>query len=1047
MHPLMNEWENPWLVGYGLEEPRCATIPYLEPATGEWHYPERCIMLSGMWKFHWSPNPGERPAEFFRMDYDVSSWLELPVPGNWQFQGYDIPIYTDVEYPFENTPPRIQAHFNPVGSYRREFELPADWTKTPVLLHFAGVNSAFYVWVNGCKVGFNQGSHMPAEFDISALVHSGINTVAVEVYRWCAGSYLEDQDMWRLAGIFRDVFVYSLPPVHVSDFSVGCELDGDYRDAVLHISAQVRNMSQRASSPLTLRASLLDSFGKCCSSMHSQMNATVDQIRQGGSVCVEMSMDVSSPRKWTAETPELYTVLLELVQEDGSCIHSSKCNVGFRAVEVRGTQLLVNGAAVKLKGVNRHEFHPDMGQVVTPEIMIEDVRLMKQHNINAVRTAHYPNDTRWLDICDLYGLYVIDEADLESHGVPIWDPAITLAGKPEWRTAHIDRVRRMVMRDRNHASIIIWSLGNEAGDGPNFEAAANWIHDIDPGRPVHYEPAYNASYVDIESRMYKSIAFLEDYVSRGPAKPLILCEYAHAMGNSVGNLQDYWDVIDANPCLAGAFIWEWADHGIRRTSPDGREYWAYGGDFGDTPNNANFCCDGVVLPDRTPEPEMAEVHKVYQHISIEPAELSRGRVRVRNKYAFTDLRFLAPIWELSCNGRPVQQGELPTLAIGPGQSAEVTIPFTTPSVQVGAEYWLTVGFALRAGSRWAEAGHVVAWEQFAMEPVVAPAAASATATVATARRELARMPAVELTETDAEVIMGSQSEAGQFEVAIGRTTGSIERFTVNHIQLVTGPLEPNYWRVPMDNDVGNKMPERCGVWRRAGRDRRMLEFAVERQSPSAISVATTGTLPAGNSRYSTVYTIFGTGDVVVTHSLIPEGRLPEIPRIGMQMEIPDQFDTVTWYGRGPHENYWDRKTGAGIGIYSMPAAGLAHPYSRPQETGNRCDVRWTMFARADGVGLLAVGMPTIEFSAWPCTMHDLETARHIHEVPRRDRITVNLDYRQMGVGGDNSWGARPHPEYTLYPMPHTYSFRLRPYMPGMGDPGSIAAVRLPGMGL
>ncbi|OPZ51297.1 MAG: Beta-galactosidase [Firmicutes bacterium ADurb.BinA052] len=1030
---MTNEWENPELTGYGLEEPRCATIPRLDPATGEWHYPERCIMLSGQWKFNWAANPAERPTRFFRADYDVSGWPEIAVPGNWQFQGYDIPIYTDVTYPFENTPPAIQAHFNPVGSYRRDFELPDDWAGRPIVLHFAGVNSAFYVWVNGSKVGFNQGTHMPAEFEISALTHPGKNTVAVEVYRWCAGSYLEDQDMWRLAGVFRDVFVYSPPPVHIRDFSVGCGLSADYTDAVMRAWAEVRNLSQRASGPLSMTVSLIDPFeGRCCGAW----SAPVETISQFGSSCVEISAEVVNPRKWTAETPELYTALLELADESGACIHSARCSFGFRVIEVRGEQLLVNGAAVKLKGVNRHEFHPDLGQAVPVEAMLEDARLMKQHNINAVRTAHYPNDTRWLDICDLYGFYVIDEADIESHGVPC-TPGVTLAGRPEWRAAHLDRTKRMVIRDRNHPSVIIWSLGNEACDGPNFQAAADWIHAADPSRPVHYEPAWNEPYTDVESRMYKDIAFLRDYARREPTKPLVLCEYAHAMGNSVGNLQDYWDVIDAHPCLAGAFIWEWADHGIRRAAPDGQEYWAYGGDFGDVPSDGNFCCDGLVLPDRIAHPAMAEVHKVYQHILIEPVDLPAGRVRVRNKYSFVSLGFLTPTWRLSCNGQTVQQGELPPLSLGPGESIELAIPLDPALAPAEAEYHLTVGFALREATRWAEAGHIVAWEQFPVD-TGAPAPKEALA--------LPSMQELDLAETGEAVICRGASEAGRFEIAIGRQSGAIESLTVDGVQLIASALAPNYWRAPIDNDMGNKMPARCGVWRRAGSDRRLLHLAMERFGPSTVVIYTDGLLPAGDSRYSIIYSVFGTGDVVITHSLIPAGRLPEIPRIGMQMEIPSTFCTTTWYGRGPHENYWDRKTGARFGVYSMPTADLVHPYCRPQETGNRCDTRWVVFAEPDGTGLLAAGMPTIEFSAWPCTMDDLESAKHVHEVPRRERFTVNLDYRQMGVGGDNSWGAKPHPEYTLYPMPYTYSFRIRPYTPKMGDPSAIAALRLPWAG-
>ena len=1031
----MNEWENPELVGYGREAPRCTTFPYLNPATGEWEYPEDAIALSGRWKFHWSPSPGERPVGFFRPGYDVSGWDDIEVPGNWQYAGYDHPIYLDVKYPFENNPPYIQSHFNPVGSYRKEFELPRGWEGNPVFIHFAGVNSAFYVWVNGSRVGFSQGSHMPAEFDITPYVRAGKNLVAVEVYRWCAGSYLEDQDMWRLAGIFRDVFVYSLPPVAIWDFSVSCDLDGEYRDAVLRIDAAVRNMLGKASGdwccdvkvvdPEQMGSGLSQGAGVIASSGARLASISPRELRQ-----VRVEIDVPNPRKWTAETPELYVVEICLRDGSGNAVHRARCNFGFRKVEVCDARLLVNGVPVKLKGVNRHEFHTDHGQAVPVDVMLEDVRLMKKHNINAVRTAHYPSDTRWMDICDLYGLWVIDEADIESHGVPC-KPGITLAARPEWRHAHLDRVERMVVRDRNHPSVIIWSLGNEACAGPNFEAASRWIRAYDPSRPVHYEGAWDVEYVDVESRMYRPISFLLEYVRRKPDKPLILCEYAHAMGNSVGNLKDYWDVIDAHPCLAGAFIWEWADHGIRRHDEKGCEYWAYGGDFGDEPNDGNFCCDGIVLPDRTPEPEILEVKKVYQQIKVEPVDLASGKVRIRNKHAFADLGFVKAVWKLECDGEAVDGGELVLPPLEAGSEAVMSVPFEIPGVEPGAEYWLTIEFLLAQHLRWADAGHVVAWDQFKVEVPVAPAKK---------RLCLCEMPTVEIDEKDSSLVLRGPN----FEVSLCKETGLITSFSANGAGFLAKPLAPNFWRVPIDNDIGNGMPERCAEWRHAGRDHLVTGACWERLSDSAVAVYVEGTLPAGDSHYSTVYTVYGTGDVVVDNTFALDESMPEVPRIGMEMQMPPEFVNAAWYGRGPHENYWDRKTGAAVSLWRLPVSELGHPYARPQETGNRCDVRWAAFTRDDGVGLAILGMPAFDMSAWDCDPRELEEARHVNELARGHIITVNIDYKQMGVGGDNSWGARPHPEYTLYPMTYSYSFRLRPCGPGFGDPRRFARLRMPG---
>ena len=643
--------------------------------------------------------------------------------------------------------------------------------------------------------------------------------------------------------------------------------------------------------------------------------------------------------------------------------------------------------------------------------MVRDVELLKQNNINAVRTSHYPDDTRWYDLCDRYGIYLVDEANIESHGMG-YNPKTTLATKPEWKHAHMDRTVRMVERDKNHPSVIIWSLGNEAGDGPNFVATSAWIHGRDKTRPVQYERAGRRPHTDIVVPMYTPIPELIAYAKGQHKRRLIMCEYAHSMGNSTGNFQDYWDVIEKYPLLQGGFIWDWADQGLRKKTTDGREFWAYGGDYGDIPNDSNFVINGVVQPDRKPNPGLYEVKKVYQYIKVDPVNLLSGKVRARNKYAFLNLDFADIVWELTADGKVLQKGTLPRLDLAAGKEKEVTVPFTKPGLKPGTEYWLKVSFSLAHDTLWAKQGYVVAWDQFEL-PYKVQAAPQA---------EISAMPEVKVEETSNGVTVNGSN----FALTVGKRSGAIESFKFNGEELIAAPLIPNFWRAPTDNDIGNNMPWRLGIWKFAGPDRAISKVTAEQVKPQVVRVSVEGTLPAGNSAYHASYTVYGSGDVIVESSVVPGPNLPKLPRVGMQMAMPGEFSTMTWYGRGPQETYWDRKTGAAVDVYSGPVEDQIHVYVRPQETGNKTDVRWMALTNRDGVGLLAVGMPLLNVSAWPFTMEELEKAKHTFELPHDSTITVNLDYQQMGVGGDNSWGARTHPQYTLPPKPYSYCFRLRP---------------------
>lgn len=1026
------DWENPEVFGRNKEPGHCTLMPYAEVARalgGTREESPYYRLLNGNWKFKWVPKPADRLKDFYKVEYDVRGWDVIPVPSNWELQGYGIPIYTNIKYPFAPVnPPHIPHDNNPVGSYRTEFTVPSDWRGREVFLHFDGVRSAFYLWINGKEVGYSQGSMTPAEFNITRYIREGKNILAAEVYRYSDGSYLEDQDTWRVSGIYRDVYLFSTPKVHLRDFWVRCELDEEYRDAVLKVTATVRNFGSRASDRYVVDVTLLDEDGEVVGG-EPLMSGKTGSIATGSEIAVEMQGEVSNPDKWTAETPNLYTVLLVLKDDSGKVIEVERCSFGFRKIELKGGQLLINGKAVLFKGVDRHEHDPDHGRAIPFSRMLQDVKILKQNNINSVRTSHYPDDPKWYELCDKYGIYLIDEANIESHGIG-YNPDRTLGNKPEWRNAHLDRTIRMVERDKNHASVILWSLGNEAGDGVNFDATSAWIHKRDPSRLVHYERCGEREITDIVCPMYAPIERLVKYASVERKRPLILCEYAHAMGNSVGNLQDYWDVIEKYKHLQGGHIWDWADQALRKKTTGGEEFWAYGGDYGDIPNDGNFLCNGIVQPDRKPNPSLYEVKKVYQYIKAEPVDLANGRIRIRNKYDFVSLDFVDIGWELTEDGKPVQAGALSKMSLGPQEEEEVTVKFIKPELKAGAEYQLKMAFSLAEDTLWAKRGHVVAWDQFKV-PFDVPASP---------KIDIGRMAGVELLDTaEAFEVAGKD-----FSIRVGKESGAIESLKFCSKELIKRALGPNFWRVPTDNDKGNGMPARLSVWRRAGQDRTVNSVTAEQPGAQVVHITVDALLPAGGCGYRNVYTVYGSGDVVVESSVeASKVKLPNMPRFGMQMAIPGEFNTMSWYGRGPHETYWDRKTGAAVGEYSGKVAELIHNYVRPQENGNRTDVRWVSLTNEDGVGLLAVGMPLLSVSAWPYAMWDLEKARHINEPRHSDKITVNLDYKQMGVGGDNSWGARTHPEYTLPAGAYSYKFRLRPYTPAMGDKREVARVRLP----
>ncbi len=1004
-----NDWENPQMISSNKQAPHATMMVYPDKASvinGERKLSPFYHSLNGQWRFNWVEKPVQRPEDFYRMDFDDSQWDHIDVPSNWQLKGYGIPIYLNHPYPFKKNPPFIQHNNNPVGSYRTTFLVPKKWEGRRIFLNFDGVESAFYVWVNGNKVGYSQGSRLPAEFDITHYLEQGENLLAVEVYRWSDGSYLECQDFWRLSGIFRDVYLYSTPSVHIRDFEVKTDLDEDYRDAGLGLTIKLVNFNREATRGVSVEAQLIDT------DLDQELwrgEASVSSIPE--SYTQLFQTQIKNPRKWSAEKPALYTLVLALRDSSGRILEYTGCRIGFREVEMQGGQLLVNGQPVLFKGVNRHEHDPLTGHYVTRASMIRDLEIMKRFNINAVRTCHYPDDPLWYELCDEYGIYLIDEANIESHGMG-YHPDVTLGNNPEWKKAHLDRIERMVERDKNHPSVVIWSMGNEAGDGVNFVAGSDWIHQRDPSRPVHYERALLRDHVDIYSPMYMRIEGLKRYASKIQKRPLILCEYAHAMGNSVGNLQDYWDVIEAEPQLQGGFIWDWVDQAIFTKTSDGRPFFGYGGDFGDVFNDGNFLCNGLIQPNRSPNPHLWEVKKVYQNIKVRLVDAAAGKFLVKNKHYFVNLFNINYLWDLRADGKIIQSGGPESLDLPPGQSAEISIPFQRPKANPHSEFMLTIKFVLSKDELWADKGHVLAWDQFEI-PSSNPAAVFV---------DPETLPKLELTENSKHFIIAGDG----FEARIGKGSGALEEYTMNEKKLISSPLVPNFWRAPTDNDNGNRMAARQAVWRMAGPQRVVTDVKAQKRGDYAVEIIAYCVLPAGKSSQIMSYTLYGNGDVVIKNEFKAGMDLPNLPRFGMQMAIPNSYHNFTWYGRGPHESYWDRKSGAAVGMYTGQVKDLLHPYIRPQECGNRTDVRWLTLTDENGAGWLAVGASVLSVSAWPFSQDALERAKHTFELQQGNSITVNLDLRQMGVGGDNSWGARPHAQYTLPAAVYSYSFRLTP---------------------
>lgn len=903
------------------------------------------LSLNGVWKFNWVKQPSERPRDFYRKSYDVSGWDDIEVPSNWEMKGYGTPIYTNVRYPFNNQPSMImpvpgytnETETNPVGSYRRDFEIPASWDGKAVFLHFDGVYSAFHVWVNGRMVGYSQGANNDSEFDVTKFVSVGSNTVAVEVVRWSDGSFLEDQDMFRLSGIHKDVYVYAAPKTGIADFQLSSEFEGDdFSKAIFSVKASIRNLGGKAGRH-TLHVELLDTRGN---TVFSKDAGTVNVAGNSHSE-IDFRESVAAPKLWSAEIPNLYTAILSLRDAAGNEVQAVSNRFGFRKIEIRNSRVYINGRQIWFKGVNRHETHPTCGKAVPVETTVKDIMMMKQHNVNTVRTCHYPQSPKAYALYDYYGIYVMDEADVECHGNQ------GISNLPAWNDVYADRGVRMVRRDRNHPCVIFWSLGNESGRGCALVAERDAIKALDPSRPIHYEG--DSSIADIDSRMYPSISDMEADDRNGSAKPYFLCEYAHAMGNAPGNIGEYWDSIEASGRMIGACVWDWVDQGIVRADGNGKEF-LYGGDFGDQPNDFDFCCNGLTTPDRRETAKLQEIKRVYQYIKIAAGDGPHS-VKVRNAYAFTNLSAFKISWELLADGHTVEVGELDCPAAEPGRTVKVDIPFRT-EVGTDAEYLLNVAFSLKDKAIWADAGLEVARQQIVLNAV-------------------------------APVLGRYESKEESVDVKIDRGTGLMDGMHVTWYRFVNNDRYTDttpYEAYPVADSYSEMISD----------DVRTVEVS----GRLVIKAREVVMMP-----YSLKYDIYPDGTVDIEAFFVKTS--PIIRRMGLRFDLPAEYSDVFWYGRGPHENYIDRMRSADLNIWDTNVAAMSEEhYVRSQSRGNREDVRWITVADNAGNGIRVSAEGHMSFSALHYTDEALASVMHDFELPsvKSDCTMLYLDAVQQGLG-------------------------------------------------
>ncbi|MDR1096609.1 MAG: DUF4981 domain-containing protein [Tannerella sp.] len=970
---------------------------------------ENFLSLNGPWRFFWVKDADARPADFYQPNYNDKGWGTMNVPGLWELNGYGDPIYVNIGYAwrsqFKNNPPEVPAENNHTGSYRREITIPAGWNGKQIFAHFGSVTSNIYVWINGQFAGYSEDSKLEAEFNITKYVKPGKNLIAFQTFRWCDGTYIEDQDFFRFSGVGRDCYLYARNPKYIRDIRITPDLDAQYKDGTLTVETTL-------SSAGTVQLDLRDKKGAEIASQTIQ-----------GSGKITTSLNVSNPEKWTAETPDLYTLTATL-KEGNRTIEVISVKTGFRKVEIKNSQLLVNGQPILIKGANRHEMDPKTGYYLSRERMLQDIRIMKENNINAVRTCHYPDNNLWYELCDEYGLYVIAEANVESHGMGYGEQ--TLAKNPAYALAHLERNQRNVQRGFNHVSIITWSLGNEAGFGPNFEACFKWIRNEDRSRPVQYEQAHGNEYTDIYCPMYLDYERSEKYLQSDAAKPLIQCEYAHAMGNSQGGFKEYWDIIRKYPKAQGGFVWDFADQSLHWKNKDGVDIYGYGGDFNryDASDN-NFCNDGLITPDRTPNPHMNEVAYFYQSIWATPSNLGNGEIKVFNENFFRDLTACFAEWNLLADGEILQTGIVQDIRISPQQTGTVKLDYDLSGIPSGKEVLLNVYFKLKKAETLLPAGHTVSRSQMEIQPLTAPDLSL------TNPAQCKNCPPGQITVRDNDMqylIIDGQN----IRIEFNKKTGFLCKYEVDGSEFIKegGALTPNFWRAPTDNDFGAELQKKYKAWRNPETKLTSLE---NKMTDGIVEVTAGYEMKEVSATLSLTYLINADGTIKITQKLNADKskEVSEMFRFGMQMQMPESYNRIQYYGRGPIENYSDRNHSTFIGKYNQTVEEQFYPYVRPQETGTKTDIRWWKQLTVNGDGLEFISEAPFSASALNYTIESLDDGekkdqRHSPEVEKADFTNLCIDKIQMGLGCINTWGALPMKKYRIPYDSYEFSFIMRP---------------------
>ncbi|HVX27013.1 MAG TPA: glycoside hydrolase family 2 TIM barrel-domain containing protein [Parafilimonas sp.] len=966
------------------------------------------MSLNGYWKFNWVKNADMRPLDFFKTDYNDKGWNNLPVPGIWEVNGYGDPLYTNINYPwsnqFANNPPLVPVLNNHVGSYRKEFFIPANWKDKDIIAHFGSVTSNMYLWINGQFVGYSEDSKLEAEFDITKYIQPGTkNLFAFQVFRWCDGSYLEDQDFWRLCGVGRDCYLFARPQQHVDDIRVNTALDDQYKNAQLNIAINIAGNA-------TADFKLLNEVGAEAGNASTQGNGMHN-----------VSISVNNPLKWTAETPHLYTLITTLKNKNET-LGVIPVKIGFRKIEIKNAQLLVNGQPILIKGVDRHEMDPDDGYNISPARMLEDITIMKKNNINAVRTSHYPDNNLWYDLCDKYGIYVVAEANLESHGMGYGDK--TLAKNPLYAKAHMERNERNVQRNFNHPSVIIWSMGNEAGFGPNFENVYRWIKKEDTTRPVQYERAENNEFTDIFCPMYLEPDECIKYANSNPSKPLIQCEYAHAMGNSEGGFKDYWDIIRKYPKYQGGFIWDFVDQSLRRDS-NGVAFYAYGGDFNKyDPSDKNFLDNGLIGPDRVLNPHMHEVGYFYQSIWATPVDLNKGSINIYNENFFKDLSNDYLEWQLLVNGVVAQTGTVNELNVEPHQTKEIQLPYKLDSIDSNAEVLLNIYFKQKTTKDLIPANYVVAKNQLTISPYHFN-----TTNAVQVNNANDNVDSLSVMDSDRNYLIIQNNTV---RIDFNRHDGFLSRFEINGqpMMLKDVELKPNFWRAPTDNDFGADLQNEYSAWKQPAF--KLTSFTNEK-SDSVVTVKANYDMPSVSAKLMLIYEISTDGKIKVTQQLIADktAKVANMFRFGMQMQMPKDDEYIQYYGKGPYENYLDRNSSSFIGVYKQTVDEQFYPYIRPQETGTKTGIRWWQQTNRGGNGLMFYSDSALSMSALHYSIESLDDGTEKHQrhgalVPQVNYTNVCIDKVQMGLGCINSWGAIPLDKYLLHYGDYTFSFFIVP---------------------